>query len=196
MSLRRDSLAACPECLTPTKNRVHVWQRPILVDHLGSTMRLVVATAAALVLALTTHSTVQAFTPSLRHVITRSVVQQAPHWGISRVASTKMPLAASSVSSSEPLTVGIVGATGAVGKEIRSCLENRGFPVSQLRIFGSARSAGTEQQGITVELFSVEAAQQCDVVFLAVSGDFALEHAEQLSSGPNACVVIDNSVRE
>jgi Semialdehyde dehydrogenase, NAD binding domain len=179
--------------LTPTKH-VHVWQRPILVDHLGSTMRLVAATATALVLALTTHST-QAFTPSPRHVITRSVAQQqAPHWGISRV--TKMPLAASSVSSSEPLTVGIVGATGAVGKEIRSCLENRGFPVSQLRIFGSARSAGTEQQGITVELFSVEAAQQCDVVFLAVSGDFALEHGEQLSSGPNACVVIDNSVRE
>eukprot|EP00957_Ditylum_brightwellii_P035518 2693171-Ditylum_brightwellii.AAC.1 len=41
-------------------------------------------------------------------------------------------------------SVGIVGATGAVGKEIVGVLENRGFPVSDLRIFGSSRSAGKE----------------------------------------------------
>ena len=36
--------------------------------------------------------------------------------------------------------VGIVGATGAVGKEIRQCLEDRGkLPVTKLRIFGSPR---------------------------------------------------------
>jgi Semialdehyde dehydrogenase, NAD binding domain len=104
------------------------------------------------------------------------------------------------MSSSASYTVGIVGATGAVGKEIRNCLEIRGFPVSTLRIFGSERSAGskieTEKYGtITVELFDVAAAKQCDVVFLAVSGDFSLEHARALSDGADGCVVIDNSVR-
>ncbi len=97
-------------------------------------------------------------------------------------------------------TVGIVGATGAVGKEIKDCLEKRNFPVSQLRIFGSARSAGTTVQtekygSVTVELFDRAAARECDVVFLAVSGDFALEHAKALVEGDDGCVVIDNSVR-
>ena len=103
-------------------------------------------------------------------------------------------------SSDSTYSVGIVGATGAVGKEIRNCLEIRGFPVSTLRIFGSERSAGSkiesEKYGtITVELFSVDAAKQCDVVFLAVNGDFSLEHARALSDGDDGCIVIDNSVR-
>lgn len=95
-------------------------------------------------------------------------------------------------------TVGIVGATGAVGKEIRQCLETRRFPVANLRIFGSARSAGskiaTESYGdVTVELFSVDSAKECDVVFLAVSGDFAKEHARAISDGDDGVVCIDNS---
>ncbi len=38
--------------------------------------------------------------------------------------------------------VAIVGATGAVGVELIRCLEERSFPVSELRLFASARSAG------------------------------------------------------
>jgi aspartate-semialdehyde dehydrogenase len=38
--------------------------------------------------------------------------------------------------------VAIVGATGAVGVELIRCLEERRFPLSQLRLFASARSAG------------------------------------------------------
>jgi aspartate-semialdehyde dehydrogenase len=38
--------------------------------------------------------------------------------------------------------VAIVGATGAVGIELLGCLERRNFPVSELRLFASARSAG------------------------------------------------------
>src|SRR5215470_10697926 len=38
--------------------------------------------------------------------------------------------------------VAIVGATGAVGVELLGCLERRNFPVSELRLFASARSAG------------------------------------------------------
>ena len=39
-------------------------------------------------------------------------------------------------------SVAIVGATGAVGAELIACLEQRNFPLSKLRLFASARSAG------------------------------------------------------
>jgi aspartate-semialdehyde dehydrogenase len=38
--------------------------------------------------------------------------------------------------------VAVVGATGAVGVELIQCLEQRKFPLSELRLFASARSAG------------------------------------------------------
>jgi len=95
-------------------------------------------------------------------------------------------------------TVGIVGATGAVGKEIRNCLEDRGIlAVEKLRFFGSERSAGkkvaTKSGEVEIELFDVAAARECDVVFLAVDGDFALAHAKAISEGDDGAVVIDNS---
>lgn len=46
---------------------------------------------------------------------------------------------------------------------------------------------------VTVEPFSVKAAQDCAVVLLAVSGSFATQYAEEISGGPNNTVVIDNS---
>jgi Semialdehyde dehydrogenase, NAD binding domain len=104
------------------------------------------------------------------------------------------------MSTATTYSVGIVGATGAVGKEIRNCLETRNFPISTLRIFGSERSAGTKIETdkygtITVELFHVNTAKQCDVVFLAVNGEFSLQYARALSDGNDGCIVIDNSVR-
>ncbi len=44
--------------------------------------------------------------------------------------------------SSEGLRVGVVGATGQVGGVMRKLLAERQFPVSELRYFASARSAG------------------------------------------------------
>ena len=41
-----------------------------------------------------------------------------------------------------PQNVAIVGATGAVGAEFLTCLEQRDFPVGELRLLASARSAG------------------------------------------------------
>jgi len=97
----------------------------------------------------------------------------------------------------KPLKVGVVGVTGAVGVEIIDVLGNRGFPVEELKLFASARSAGKKQSTpfgeLEIEEFSLEAARACDVVFLAVSGDFALEWAEKISEGEDGALVIDNS---
>ena len=40
-------------------------------------------------------------------------------------------------------TIAVVGATGQVGRVMRSILEERNFPLDNIRFFASARSAGT-----------------------------------------------------
>lgn len=54
-----------------------------------------------------------------------------------------------------------MGATGAVGEEIVGCLEKRGFLVSDLKLFASARSAGKVKEtplgAVTIQEFSLEA---------------------------------------
>jgi len=97
-----------------------------------------------------------------------------------------------------PKKVGVVGVTGAVGQEIIAVLQDRGFPMSELKLFASARSAGKPMetpngQSLMIEEFTLAAARECDIVFLAVSGDFALEWAEKISEGEDGAVVIDNS---
>ena len=92
--------------------------------------------------------------------------------------------------------IGVVGATGAVGTEMVNVLSRRNFPVKTLKLFASKRSAGkkkvTPYGEITIEEFAVEKAREMDIVFLAVSGSFALEYARKIceNDGP---IVIDNS---
>jgi hypothetical protein len=54
------------------------------------------------------------------------------------------------------MNIAIVGASGAVGQELLRILGERHFPVTSLRLFGSARSAGATYtfcgQSYTVEL--------------------------------------------
>eukprot|EP01038_Epipyxis_sp_PR26KG_P014369 gene14369-19271_t len=92
--------------------------------------------------------------------------------------------------------VGIVGATGAVGIEVIKCLHKKRFPLSQLHLYASSRSAGksitTGYGDILIEEFSVDKCRSCQFVFLAVSGEFALEHAQVIASD-NGPYVIDNS---
>ena len=139
------------------------------------------------------HGASSAFVPR-RALVPKSNSNSSKNSSKNSMPTTRAPPLSLSMS----YQVGIVGATGAVGVEIRQCLENRNFPVSALRIFGSSRSAGSQVDTkfgkVTVELFDVAAARECDVVFLAVSGDFSLEHARALTEGDNGCVCIDNSV--
>src|ERR1700761_2739730 len=82
--------------------------------------------------------------------------------------------------------VAIAGATGAVGVELLGCLERRNFPLSQLRLFASARSVGktlpfrgkplvvqelTEQglDGVDIGLFSAGSATSKRFAPIAVS---------------------------
>ena len=99
-------------------------------------------------------------------------------------------------SDANAVVVGIVGCTGAVGIEIITVLQKLSFPVSRLHLFASARSAGksitTGYGDLIVEEFSVVSARKCQYLFLAVSGEFALEYAEAICEGDGP-IVIDNS---
>jgi aspartate-semialdehyde dehydrogenase len=93
------------------------------------------------------------------------------------------------------MRVGVIGATGAVGKELVEVLGRRRFPVTGLRLFASGRSAGTRVGTpfgeITIEEFKPEAARDLDLALLAVSGDFAKAHAPALVAA--GVTVVDNS---
>ena len=54
-------------------------------------------------------------------------------------------------------TVGIVGASGAVGQELLRLFEERNFPISTLRLFASARSAGKAVEYKAAKLMIEEA---------------------------------------
>jgi len=95
----------------------------------------------------------------------------------------------------KPLRVGVLGATGAVGREMVDVLHRRSVPVAEVRLLASGRSAGREIETPygtkTVVEFSLEKVADLDVVLMAVSGDFAKAHAKAIAAaGP---VVIDNS---
>lgn len=92
--------------------------------------------------------------------------------------------------------IGIVGSSGAVGEEMLKVLQSRNFPADRIRLFAN-RAAGktvkTAKGDIVVEKFSVEAGQECEVVLMAVSGDFSKEFSHKVTGGPKNTQVIDNS---
>ena len=75
------------------------------------------------------------------------------------------------------LKVGILGATGAVGQQMLIVLAERNFPISELRLFGSARSAGSKiafkGEEITVQEASLEAFKGLDLLLGAADNDVA-----------------------
>jgi len=93
------------------------------------------------------------------------------------------------------MRIGIVGATGQVGGVMRHILAQRKFPVDQLRLFASARSAGRALpwQGteITVEDAATAAYDGLDVVLFSAGKATAKELGPKVAAA--GAVVIDNS---
>ena len=89
------------------------------------------------------------------------------------------------------MKVGIVGATGQVGTVMRRILVERNFPVTELRLFASARSAGTVLDGVTVEDAATADYSGLDIVLFSAGGATSKALAEKVAS--QGAVVIDNS---
>jgi len=83
------------------------------------------------------------------------------------------------------LIVGVVGATGMVGRELVALLESRRFPVSELRPFSSGRAASSVRfrgRSIAAPGVSKTSLGECDIVFLVSSDEVALELAPALAA--------------
>jgi aspartate-semialdehyde dehydrogenase len=93
------------------------------------------------------------------------------------------------------LKVGILGATGMVGKELLKVLFDRKFPIGELRLYASEKSAGkkvqTELGEITIENANTADYSQLDIAFFAIGGGWPKENAPKAIEA--GCVVIDNS---
>ncbi len=93
--------------------------------------------------------------------------------------------------------IAIAGATGAVGQEILNVLAKKEFPVNELKLFSSHRSAGKTQATPfgphILEEFSIEACENIDIIFFAVGGDFSKKYANELLKKNDKIVIIDNS---
>jgi len=92
-------------------------------------------------------------------------------------------------------TVAVVGATGAVGREMIATLIRRDFPVGDLRLMASARSAGmhvgTPWGTVTVEDLATADPAGIDIALFSAGGQRSLDHAPRFAGA--GCVVIDNS---
>ena len=91
--------------------------------------------------------------------------------------------------------VGIVGATGAVGQELIGLLVARQFPLAELRLMASARSAGrsVEVAGKTLTVVEAkpEAFEGLDVALFAAEGAIAKALAPEAVK--RGCLVLDKS---
>jgi len=91
--------------------------------------------------------------------------------------------------------VAVVGATGAVGREMVEVLEERKFPAGDLRLFASQRSAGESMafrgEDLPVQLFTKEVFRGIDIALFSAGAEISREYAPiAVQAG---AVVIDNS---
>jgi len=93
------------------------------------------------------------------------------------------------------MRVGVVGATGLVGAEMLRVLDERRFPVTQLRVYASPRSEGRRLQFGSDEVVCERLAAGCfdglDLVIVDVDDPLAAEWAPQAVAA--GAVVVDNS---
>ena len=96
---------------------------------------------------------------------------------------------------SDGLRVGIVGATGQVGRVVREILAERNFPISELRLFASARSAGSTLPWggteITVEDASTADPAGLDIAIFSAGATTSKAQAPRFAAA--GVTVIDNS---
>ncbi len=99
------------------------------------------------------------------------------------------------MSNSSSYRVGIVGATGAVGQELIGLLLARSFPLAELRLLASARSAGRQLdmggQKLTVQEAGPEAFDGLDLALFAAEGAIAKALAPEAVK--RGCLVLDKS---
>ena len=95
----------------------------------------------------------------------------------------------------QPLTVAVVGATGVVGRTMIQILNEREFPVGELRVLASGRSAGqtmfVDGRNLEIEEAVPEAFDGVDIALFSAGADVSKELAP--AAVARGAMVIDNS---
>jgi aspartate-semialdehyde dehydrogenase len=96
---------------------------------------------------------------------------------------------------SKSYRVAILGATGAVGTELLELLESRNFPLAELKLLASERSAGKilkfKGEDIPIEVVSDRSLANTDIVLASAGGSISKKWANVAVS--QGAVMIDNS---
>ena len=96
---------------------------------------------------------------------------------------------------SKRFNIAIVGATGAVGQEMLRVLEERSFPVAELRLLASERSVGKDLEfngePIDVQLLTKDSFSGIDIALFSAGGERSLEFCPHAAAAGAVC--IDNS---
>jgi len=91
--------------------------------------------------------------------------------------------------------VAVIGATGAVGREMTRILQERSFPVDALVPLASGRSAGLpvtfRGEEIAVRELTVDACRDVDVAFVSAGTDVSRAFLPDIAAAGTVC--IDNS---
>lgn len=93
------------------------------------------------------------------------------------------------------MRIGIVGATGAVGQELLRVLDDRKFPVTELRLFASAKSLGRHCMfrgaQIAIETVGPHSFNDLDIAFFSAGSETSKALLSQVVGA--GCIMIDNS---
>lgn len=96
---------------------------------------------------------------------------------------------------SKKLTVAVVGATGAVGREMLKTLHDRAFPATEIIPFASSRSAGTKvpfgDEELTVRELKEDVFEGINLAVFSAGGGTSEKFAPHAAAA--GCVVVDNS---
>ncbi|NHN28326.1 aspartate-semialdehyde dehydrogenase [Paenibacillus agricola] len=99
------------------------------------------------------------------------------------------------MSNQKLFNVAVVGATGAVGEQIIRLLEERNFPIQNLKLLSSARSAGSKLKfkgnEVEVELATSDSFAGVDIALFSAGGSVSLELIPQAIK--HGAVCIDNT---
>ncbi len=96
---------------------------------------------------------------------------------------------------SKEYKVGVMGATGAVGTVMLKILEERNFPIAELRPLASSRSAGKKLkfkgQDVVVQEMKEDSFQGLDIVLASAGGSVSKQFVEHVKAA--GAVMIDNT---
>ena len=91
--------------------------------------------------------------------------------------------------------VAVAGATGAVGNQMITCLEERNFPVKSVKFLASHRSAGLKlkfrEKEIAVEELKEDSFKEIDIAIFSAGGGPSKQFAP--CAAKDGCIVVDNS---